>query len=58
MWGRLELPPGVEVDHPAVKGSTIRACPSCVGIQPDWQQQMLVALGITVEVDFRREAAQ
>ena len=56
MWGRLELPPGVEVDHPALKGSTLRACPSCVGRQPDWQQRLLVALGI--EVDVRREAAQ
>lgn len=56
MWGRLELPPGVEVDHPALKGSTLRACPSCVGRQPDWQEHLLVALGIEIEV--RREAVQ
>lgn len=56
MWGRLELPPGVEVDHPALKGSTLRACPSCVGRQPDWQEHLLVALGI--EVVVRREAIQ
>lgn len=55
-WGRLELPPGVEVDHPALKGSTLRACPSCVGRQPDWQEHLLVALGIEIEV--RREAVQ
>jgi hypothetical protein len=56
MWGRLELPPGVEIDHPALTGSTLRACPSCVGRQPDWQAHLLVALG--VEVDLRREAAR
>jgi len=55
-WGRLELPPGVDVDHPALKGSTLRACPSCVGRQPDWQEHLLVALGIEIEV--RREAVQ
>jgi len=55
-WGRLELPPGVEVDHPALKGSTLRACPNCVGRQPDWQEHLLVALGI--EVVVRREAIQ
>ncbi|HSI97452.1 MAG TPA: hypothetical protein VK926_03750 [Gaiellaceae bacterium] len=58
MWGRLELPQGVEVDHPALKGSTLRACPSCVGRHPDWQEHLLVALGIEVEIDLRREAAQ
>lgn len=58
MWGRLELPPGAEVDHPALKGSTLRACPSCVHSQPDWQAHLLVTLGIEVEVDYRREAAQ
>jgi hypothetical protein len=56
MWGRLELPPGVEIEHPALKGSTLRACPSCVGRQPDWQERLLVALGIEVRV--RGEAAQ
>ena len=56
MWGRLELPAGVEVEHPALKGSTLRACPSCVSRQPDWQDQVLAALG--VDVDLRREAAR
>lgn len=58
MWGRLDLPPGVEIDHPALKGSTLRACPSCVGRQPDWRSHLLVSLGIEIEVDLRREAAQ
>lgn len=57
-WGRLELPPGAEVDHPALKGSTLRACPSCISRQPDWQERLLVALGFEVEFDYRREAAQ
>lgn len=58
MWGRLELPPGVEVDHPALKGSTLRACPSCVSHEPDWQGHLLIALGVETELDVRREAAQ
>jgi hypothetical protein len=56
-WGRLELPPGVEVDHPALKGSTLRACPSCVGRHPDWQEHLLVALGLGPESDLRARAA-
>jgi hypothetical protein len=44
-WGRLELPPGATVDHPALQGSTLRACPSCSS-QPDWQNRVLVSLGI------------
>jgi hypothetical protein len=58
MWGKLELPPGAEVDHPALKGSTLRACPSCVSRQPDWQEHLLIALGIEPVDDLRREAAQ
>jgi hypothetical protein len=57
MWGKLELPPGVEVEHPALRGTTLRACPSCVDRQPDWKERLLVALGI-VQHDVRREAAQ
>jgi hypothetical protein len=45
-WGRVELPPGVEVEHPSLNGSTLRACPSCVGSQPDWQERVLAAFGI------------
>ena len=30
-WGRLELPAGTVVAHPALKGTTLRACPNCVG---------------------------
>jgi hypothetical protein len=56
MWGRLELPAGVDVDHPALRGSTLRACPTCVSRQPDWQEHVLAALGI--DLDIRREAAR
>ena len=45
-WGKLELPAGAAVDHPAVSGSTLRACPTCVSRQPDWQVRVLHALGI------------
>ena len=47
-WGRLELPPEVEVEHPALKGSTLRACPSCIGGDPDWQHRVLASLGVSV----------
>ncbi len=46
-WGRVELPPGSTVDHPAVRGSSARACPTCVGQYPDWQDRALTSLGLT-----------
>jgi hypothetical protein len=45
-WGRLELPAGASVEHPALKGSTFRACPSCCSNQPDWQSRVLTSLGL------------
>ena len=45
-WGRLELPPGVESEHPALRGTKLRACPACIERHPDWQQRMLVVLGV------------
>ena len=45
-WGRLELPAGASVHHPAVKGSTARACPSCMSQYPDWQDRALRSLGV------------
>jgi hypothetical protein len=47
-WGRLELPAGTDVDHPAFKDSTLRACPSCIGGDPDWQNRVLSSLGVSV----------
>ena len=46
-WGRLELPAGTEVNHPSLNGSTLRACPSCVQTHSDWQERVLVSLGIS-----------
>ena len=48
-WGRLELPADVSLDHPALVGSTLRACPSCIGGDPHWQHRVLASLGISAE---------
>ena len=45
-WGRLELPPGAEIDHPALKDSILRACPGCISRHPEWQQSLLASLGL------------
>jgi hypothetical protein len=45
-WGRLELPNGVAVEHPALSGTTLRACPACISGDPDWQTRVLAALGL------------
>jgi hypothetical protein len=45
-WGKLELPPGVEVDHPALKGSHFRCCPSCLQRHPQWAEELLASLGL------------
>jgi hypothetical protein len=45
-WGKLELPPGAEIEHPALSGRTLRACPTCVGNNPDWQEHVLSGLGL------------
>ena len=57
-WGRLEVPPEAEVEHPALKGSTLRACPSCIGGDPEWQNRVLTSLGIsTAGFSVRTEPA-
>jgi len=56
-WGRLELPAGVEVDHPALRGATLRACPTCMQRHPDWREQLYVSLGLVEDTfPLRREA--
>jgi hypothetical protein len=45
-WARLELPPGAEVEHPALKGSAFRVCPTCMQRHPDWQGELLATLGL------------
>ena len=57
MWGRLELPAGVTVEHPALKGSTLRACPGCVAREPNWQESVLASLGLREQPDVRADAA-
>jgi hypothetical protein len=51
-WGRLELPVGAVVHHPAVKGSTARACPSCMSSNHDWQEHVLATLGLSSNAGF------
>ena len=46
-WGKLELPPGTEVQHPALKGSMFRCCPSCTQRHPAWQDELLTSLGLS-----------
>ena len=45
-WGRFELPQGARVEHPAVKGTMVLSCPSCVTDNSGWQETALVAIGI------------
>jgi hypothetical protein len=57
-WGRLELPPGAEVEHPALKGSHFRCCPSCVQRHPEWAEELLASLGLSSHGDPAHAAAQ
>ncbi len=53
-WGRLEIAPDVEREHPALRGAKLRACPTCVQRHSDWQERMLVVLGVAgASDDFR-----
>jgi hypothetical protein len=45
-WGRLELPPGVAVHHPAVRDTSARACPACMSGDPHWHDRVLATLGL------------
>jgi hypothetical protein len=56
-WGRLELPPDAEVDHPALSGSTLRCCPHCVGRHPDWEERVLTTLGLGPGLGYQASAA-
>ena len=57
-WGKLELPPGAEIEHPALKGSMLRVCPACKERHPDWEQSLLESLGLTPPPLRRAEGAQ
>jgi hypothetical protein len=56
-WGRLEVPAGTQVDHPGLNGSTLRACPSCMSDNPDWQSNVLTSLGIASASDAQANVA-
>jgi hypothetical protein len=43
----MELPPGTTSEHPAVKGTTVLSCPSCVNGDTRWQEAVLLAIGLT-----------
>lgn len=45
-WGKLELPPGTELEHPALKGSMFRVCPHCIQRHPDWKSSLFESLGL------------
>ncbi|MDH4103518.1 MAG: hypothetical protein OEW52_08860 [Thermoleophilia bacterium] len=57
-WGRLELPHGAEIEHPALKGSMFRVCPACMERHPDWEASLLESFGLTAPSQLRAEAAQ
>jgi hypothetical protein len=57
-WGRLELPHGIQVEHPALNGSILRACPTCISQNPDWQDRVLSGLGLASGFGLRPDAAR
>jgi hypothetical protein len=56
-WARLQVPEGAAVDHPALSGSLVRACPTCVQRHSDWQERVLRALGLAPGDDRATDAA-
>ena len=56
-WGRLELPAGAQIDHPGLNGSTLRACPSCMSENPDWQSSVLSGLGFSSGAEAQANVA-
>ena len=56
-WGRLELPTGAQVDHPGLNGSTLRACPSCMSEDPDWQSSVLSSLQFSSAAEAQANVA-
>jgi hypothetical protein len=45
-WGAAPLPPGAAVEHPSVRDSTVRACPTCIGKDSAWAINALTAVGV------------
>ena len=42
----MELPPDTVIEHPAVKGTTLLTCPTCVSKDPGWAQIALGSVGL------------
>jgi len=57
-WGRLELPPGAEAENPGLRGSKIRACPTCIGRHPDWHDRLIASLGLAASFGPTAQPAQ
>jgi hypothetical protein len=55
-WGKLELPPDAEVEHPALKGSHFRVCPHCIQRHPDWEASLLESFGLAAPAPRQAEA--
>ena len=56
-WGRTEIPPGTQVEHPALNGSQFRCCPSCAQDHPGWHESLLASLGLDT-IDETRAQSQ
>jgi hypothetical protein len=56
-WARYDVDPAVVGDHPALKGTSLRVCPTCLGRHPDWQQRLASALGLAGTSPAAFEAA-
>lgn len=44
-WGVTRLPEGVASDHPAISDSSVRACPTCIGRDAQWETTARAAVG-------------
>lgn len=56
-WGKLELPPGTGIEHPALEGSHFRVCPHCMQRHPDWESSLLESFGLAGPRSQPAEAA-
>jgi hypothetical protein len=45
-WARFEVGPEQARDHPALRGTALRVCPTCTGRHPDWAERVAAALGL------------
>jgi hypothetical protein len=45
-WGRFEVADDTARDHPALRGTALRVCPTCIERHPDWLDRISTALGL------------